>query len=398
MPAIQPLKGIRVLDLSRIVAGPLCTQYLGDMGAQITKVESLEGDESRGWPPFDEGEGTIFLSVNRNKRSLALDARSEQGREILQRLAATADVLVESFGPGAAEKLGLGYQALRAVNPRLVYCSISGFGPQGPLKDKKGFDVILQAYTGMMALTGEPDGGPVRSPISPVDQATGIHAMAGILAALLHRGQTGEGVRVEAALFDTSLAFLAYYAQGVWARGREPERAGNAHESVCPYQMFQTADEPLMLGVATDGLWRRFCAVADLPDSIAANPQMATNAGRVEHRQELVAAVQQALSKRRCSEWLAILDEAGVPCAPIQGLGQALNSDHARASGLIADYIGASGNPLHAVLQPLRFNGERNGVACAPPRLGADALAILQEAGYSEKQVQALATEGVIRM
>lgn len=396
MGALQPLKGMQVIDLSRIVAGPLCAQYLGDLGADVIKVESPDGDEARGWPPFDDGDGAIFLSVNRNKRSVAVDARTPQGREVLQRLICGADILVESFGPQVAEKLGLDYDTLRQHNPRLVYCSISGFGHYGPLRNKKGFDVILQAFSGMMAMTGEPQGGPVRSPISPIDQATGAHALSGILAALLQRSQTGEGTRVDAALFDTSLSFMAYYAQGVWARGSNPERSGNAHESVCPYQLFETADHPLMLGVATDGLWRRFCRVAELPENLANSPEFATNAARVQRRPQVVAAVQAALLKRSRQEWLDILDGAGVPCSQINTLADALNSPHTLASGMIAEYTRASGQTLQTVLQPLRFNGERNPVAAAAPALGADTVQVLGQAGYSRDEVQAMVQAGVV--
>ena len=227
-----PLQGLKVLDLSKVLAGPLCAQYLGDMGAEVVKVESPDGDETRGWPPFHvDADGTptgaIFLSANRNKRSIAVDLRQHAGQAVVQRLADGADVVIESFGPGVAERLGVDAATLRARNPRLVCCSISGYGKVGPMRDGKGYDVILQAFSGMLAITGERDGPPVRSPFSPVDQATGLHALIGILALLNERARTGIGGTVEASLFDTATGFLGYFLQGFWERGTEPERPGS---------------------------------------------------------------------------------------------------------------------------------------------------------------------------
>ncbi|KDC04637.1 CoA-transferase family III protein [Bordetella bronchiseptica E013] len=254
-----PLGGVRVLDLSKVLAGPLCTQYMADMGADVIKVEAAgQGDDTRGWPPFQDGQAAVFLSCNRNKRSIALDLKSAHGRAVVQRLAAWADVVVHSFGPGVAQKLGVDWEALSEINPRLVYCAISGFGPVGSLSHGKGFDVVLQAFCGMISITGETEGGAVRSPFSPVDQATGLHALIGILAALRQRDASGRGVTVDASLFDTALGFMGYFMQGYWARGTEPARAGAGHESLCPYQDFATADKPIILGIANDALWRAF--------------------------------------------------------------------------------------------------------------------------------------------
>jgi crotonobetainyl-CoA:carnitine CoA-transferase CaiB-like acyl-CoA transferase len=239
-----------VLDFSQVLAGPLCTQYLGDMGADVIKIEAPgHGDDTRHWPPLAGDDGTIFLSVNRNKRSLAVDLKAARGREIVHRLARNADIAIESFGPGVAERLDVGYDALNAINPEIIYSSISGYGTVGPLREGKGYDVVLQAFSGMLSVTGEAGGAPVRSPFSPVDQGTGLHALIGILAGLLERGRTGRGLKVDASLFDTSLAFLGYFLQGFWQRGTEPVRVGSGHESLCPYQVFDTADKPVILGV-----------------------------------------------------------------------------------------------------------------------------------------------------
>jgi crotonobetainyl-CoA:carnitine CoA-transferase CaiB-like acyl-CoA transferase len=290
-PSFQPLKGLLVLDFSKILAGPLCTQYLGDMGADVIKVEPCRGgDDTRMWPPFHDGDGTIFLSVNRNKRSLALDLKSSEGLAICRRLAERSDIVVESFGPGVADRLGIGYAALREINSRLIYCSISGYGTVGPMKDGKGYDLIAQAFTGMLAMTGEPGGPPMRSPFSPVDQGTGLHAVIGILGALLNRATTGTGVKIEASLFDSAVGFLGYFLQSYWRTGVDPVPPGSGHESLCPYQAFQTSDGQLILGIANDALWQRFCVLAEKPD-LADDPRFRTGADRVANRDATVAAV-----------------------------------------------------------------------------------------------------------
>ncbi len=406
-----PLAGLRVLDLSKVLAGPLCAQYLGDMGADVVKVEALEGgDETRHWPPFradlvscegdgpiaPERTGTIFLAANRNKRSLAVDLRSGAGLAIVHRLAGQADVVIESFGPGAARRLRVDAETLRQINPRLVCCNISGFGNVGPMRDGKGYDVILQAFCGMLAITGEPDGPPVRSPFSPVDQATGLHALIGILAALQQRTRTGQGATVEASLFDSATGFLGYFLQGYWERGTEPQRPGSGHESLCPYEAFDTADKPLILGVANDNLWRAFCKVASLED-IVDDPRFATNAARVAHRGETVARVREVLSRRGRDEWIAALGAVGIPCSPLHTLGELAAHPHTRESGMVFDYDDPARGRLHGVAQPLRFDGQRPPLRRAPPRHGEHGREILREAGFSDEEIARMADAGVIR-
>ena len=395
-----PLQGLKVLDLSKVLAGPLCAQYLGDMGAEVIKVESPDGDETRGWPPFHvDADGTrtgaIFLSANRNKRSIAVDLRQHAGQAVVQRLADGADVVIESFGPGVAERLGVDAATLRARNPRLVCCSISGYGKVGPMRDGKGYDVILQAFSGMLSLTGEPGGAPVRSPFSPVDQATGLHALAGILALLNERHRTGVGGSVEAALFDTATAFLGYFLQSYWERGTEPQRAGSGHESLCPYEAFDTADKPLILGVANDGLWRSFCTLAGLQDWVD-RPGFATNAERVQNRAETVALVRAVLARRTRDAWLPLLAEAGIPSSPLHTLGELSAHPHTQASGMVQqlhdDQLGA----WRTVSQPLRFDGARALTRTAPPRCGADGNQVLADAGFSADEVAALVAAGAV--
>ena len=400
----SPVAGVKVLDLSKVLAGPLCAQYLGDMGADVIKVEAAEGDETRGWPPFRSREdgsdatGTVFLSANRNKRSIALDLRQPESRAIVQRLACRSDVVIASFGPGVAERLGVDPATLRELNPRLVYCNISGFGSVGPLRDEKGYDVILQAFCGMLSLTGERGGAPVRSPFSPVDQATGLHALIGILAALYERASTGTGALVEASLFDSATGFLGYFLQGLWERGTEPEKPGSGHESLCPYEAFETADRPFILGVANDALWRRFCAVSGLGDGIRDDVRFRTNADRVTHRAETVAMVRAVLATRGRDEWLRLMGEAGIPCSPLHSLTELSEHPHTAASGMVREYEHPELGTLKTVSQPLRFDGERPGLYRVPPLRGQHGRSILQEAQYGADEIDRLASSGAVSL
>ena len=390
----SPLNGIRVLDLSKVLAGPLCAQYLGDMGADVIKIETPgQGDETRHWPPFreagDNTTGAVFLSANRNKRSLCLDLTSEEGRSVIYRLAKWADVAIASFGPGVAEKLGVDNKALRACNSRLIYCDISGFGSVGPMREGKGYDVILQSFTGMLSITGEANGPPVRSPFSPVDQATGLHALIGILAALYRRERSGEGGTVEASLFDTATGLLGYFLQSFWERGTEPEKPGSGHESLCPYQVFETADKPLILGVANDTLWKRFCTLADLGE-IVNHPDYRTNADRVQHRAATVALVSDVLHTRTRDAWLAALDTAGIPSSPLHTLSELSDHPHTQASGMKFDYAHPALGQLQGIAQPLRFDGERTQLRRPPPLHGEHSHEILAELGYSPDEISAI--------
>lgn len=397
-----PLADVKVLDLSKVLAGPLCAMYLGDMGAEVVKVESPEGDETRGWPPFHRDArgnttGAVFFSANRNKRSIAIDLRQQAGRALVQRLAAASDVVIESFGPGVAEKLGVDATTLCATNPRLVHCRISGYGSVGPMRQGKGYDVILQAFSGMLSITGERGGGPVRSPFSPVDQATGLHALIGILALLHERERTGRGGTVKASLFDTATGFLGYFLQSYWARGTEPERAGSGHESLCPYEAFDTADKPLILGVANDGLWRRFCALAGL-EAFVDRPEFRTNAERVRHRDATVALVKAKLRERTRDAWLDALSAAGIPCSPLHTLGELASHPHSRASEMIRSLTDSEVGDWQTVSQPLRFDGQRPSPRSPPPSHGADAKHVLQAAGMTDEEVVRLIASGVVRI
>ncbi|WP_051236702.1 CaiB/BaiF CoA transferase family protein [Ottowia thiooxydans] len=395
------LSGIRVLDLSRVLAGPLCGQYLGDMGADVIKVEAPgEGDDTRSWPDFcvsADGQRASgpFLSANRNKRSLALDLKSEAGLAIVHGLVRSVDVVIESFAPGVAARLRVDADTLRSLNSRLIHCSISGFGSVGPMCHGKGYDLILQAFSGMLSITGEEGSPPTRSPFSPVDQATGMHALIGIQAALLRRERTGEGCSVEASLFDTSAAFLGYFLQNHWLTGREPRKVGVGHGSLCPYGVFETADKPLIVGIANDSLWRKFCVLAGM-DSAVSDPLYATNDARVQHREATEALVNRALKQHKRGYWMSLLDDVGIPCSPVHTLGEMSAHPHTEASGMLLQYEHTHFGPMKGVAQPLRFDGERCPQRQPPPMVGEHSAEILREAGCDDKEIEALLSQGVI--
>ena len=393
----KPLDGVRVLDLSKVLAGPLCAQYLGDLGAEVIKVEAVgQGDETRGWPPFPApGLGTVFLSANRNKRSIAINMKSEKGRGLVHDLARSADVAIESFGTGVAERLAIDANSLRALNHRLVHCSISGFGRTGPLKNLPGYDVILQAFSGIMSMTGDEGGGYIRSPISPIDQMTGVHAFSGILASLFAREKSGKGAAIQVSLFDTALGLLGYNLQTFWERGTQPAKCGSSHESLCPYQAFEAADGPIMIGVANDNLWRKFCGVTGL-NAIVDDPKFRTNADRVKHRTETLHHVQSVIAARTVAHWNAVLNEVGIPCSPINTLAQLLEHPHTKANRLIMQYEHPAAGRLNCVGHPVTFLGEERDPGLPPPALGQHTDDVLKDMGLSAARIAELRREKIV--
>jgi formyl-CoA transferase len=393
----KPLDGIKVLDLSKVLAGPLCAQYLGDLGAEVIKVEAVgQGDETRGWPPFPApGLGTVFLSANRNKRSIAINMKSDKGRKLVHELARSSDVAIESFGTGVAERLGIDAASLCALNDRLVHCGISGFGRTGPLKNSPGYDVILQAFGGIMSMTGDEGGGYIRSPISPIDQMTGVHAFSGILASLFAREKSGKGAAIQVSLFDTALGILGYNLQTFWERGTQPAKCGSSHESLCPYQAFEASDGPIMIGVANDNLWRKFCGVAGL-NAIVDDPKFRTNAERVKHRAETLQHVQSVITSNTVAYWNASLNEVGIPCSPINTLAQLLDHPHTKADKLIMQYDHPAAGRLNCVGHPVTFVGEERAPGLPPPTLGQHTDDVLREMGLSDASIAELRRDEII--
>lgn len=396
-PGELPLSGLRVLDFTRVLSGPLCTQLLGELGADVIKVESTDcGDETRGWPPFyPEGTGSVFLSVNRNKRSLALDLKTEEGREIIHALAADCDVAIENFSVGVADRLGIDYAALARVNKRIIYCSVSGFGRSGPLSGASGYDVILQAFSGMMSLTGEPDGSPTRIPISPIDQVTGINALAAILLAVIRRQRTGEGSEIHISLLETAISLLNHPLQSYWQTGKQPRKCGSRHESLCPYEAFEAADGMLMLGVANDSIWRRFCAATEL-DHLASDVRFVTNASRVENRSDLLTILRPTLKARPVDEWFEKLSSVRVPVSPVNDLDQMLAHPQTVAVDVVLDYILGSGERVKGVGSAFTLDRQPRRVASPPPRRGEHSRDILAELGLEQQRIEDLVTRGIV--
>jgi len=369
-----PLKGLRVLDLSRVLAGPLCTMVLGDLGADVVKVERpITGDETRHWgPPWVEGEGgresAYYLSVNRNKRSVTADLASEEGVALVRELALGADVLVENFAPGVLERFGLGYTDLAEANPRLVFCSITGYGSDGPEARRPGYDFAVQARTGWMAITGAPEGEPVKVGVAVVDVLTGQNAAIAILAALAERSRSGLGQRVEVALLDTAVAGLVNVSQAALV-GARVTRFGNAHPTIVPYQAFETSDRPIVITVGNDGQWSRFCRAID-QQGLAHDPRFATNPLRVENREELVRLISARLRERSAREWLSRLDEEAVPCAPVRQVEEAIRDPALVERGGIWPMESPLYGRVETVASPLRLRRTPGRLRRPAPGLG----------------------------
>jgi crotonobetainyl-CoA:carnitine CoA-transferase CaiB-like acyl-CoA transferase len=392
VPAAPPLAGIRVLDLSRVLAGPYATMVLADLGADVVKVEHPRGgDETRSWgPPDAGGEAAYFLAVNRSKRSVALDLKTAEGRELALALCAGADVVIENFRPGGAARLGVDYASIRERNPAVVYCTISAFGPREP-RDRPGYDFVVQAESGLMSITGEPDGEPTKVGVALVDVLAGLNAATAILAALHRRDVTGAGDAVEVSLLDSAFAGLVNVAQNALVTGREPPRYGNAHPSIVPYQPFRAADGWIALAAANDRHHARLCAAIDRPD-LAADARYATNADRVHNRESLVAELRLVFATRPADEWLEELLAAGVPAGKIRGVGDALRS----AGAATATVNHPTAGPLELVAAPFSLLEAGIRAPGPPPLLGEHTDEVLAELGIQPERLADLAARGAI--
>lgn len=387
------LDGVRVVDLSRVLAGPLCTQMLADHGADVIKVEPPMGDETRLFgPPFDEsGDAAYFSAVNRGKRALSLDLRNPDGRAVLEQLLAHADVLVENFLPGTMEKWGLGYEQLAQRHPRLVYSAISGFGADGPLGGLPGYDAVLQAMCGLMSVNGSEESGTTRLGVPIVDHLTGYVAMTGILMALYARERTGVGQRVETTLFDTGLSLLVPHAANWFYSGRAPRLLGSAHPNICPYDKFHAGDGEIFLAVANDGQFRKLCECVDRPD-LAVDPRFGTNASRIEHRTALRKDLEKTLAAHAVEPLCRDLMRAGVPAGPVHSVPQAFAQAQATHRGMLVEDGGYRG-----VGPPVKFSRTPPLEARRPPRFNEHADQILTEAGYTGEQIAELRRKDVVR-
>jgi crotonobetainyl-CoA:carnitine CoA-transferase CaiB-like acyl-CoA transferase len=390
-PGWQPLKGLRVLELAQIMAGPVAGLMLADLGADVIKVEKFPGgDDARGFNSKGAGDmPASFEVLNRGKRSIAVNLKTAPGRAALQRLVAQADVLTENFRPGTLAGLGLGPEQLLALNPRLIYCSVTGYGSRGPLAERGGFDLILQAFCGLVSVTGEPGRPPVKPGISIADVNAGILAAMGVLGAYVHVLRTGRGQHVETSLLQASMQQLYWYAALFFSGGTVPERLGTAHPVVAPYQTFQCADGEIAIGGANEANWVRLTEVVGQPQWCS-DPRFATARARLQNRDALTACLNTALAHRTRAEWEALLSAAGVPAGPVQSVGEALSHPQARAMEMVVDADTADGGRRPMIGLPLHFSGRNAPATSAAPRLGEHTRAVLAEFGFSASEIEAL--------
>jgi len=397
-----PLGHVRVLELSRVLAGPWAAQTLADLGADVVKVERPgAGDDTRSWgPPWAGEESAYFLSTNRGKRSVTIDFERPEGQELVRRLASQADVVIENFKVGGLKKYGLDFDSLHALNPRLVYCSVTGFGQDGPYAARAGYDFMIQGMGGLMSITGQPDGepggGPVKVGVAVTDVFTGLYAAIGIMGALAHRDRTGVGQWVNLALLDVQVAVLANQGMNYLVSGNAPKRLGNAHPNIVPYQAFPTRDGHLILAVGNDGQFGRFCTAAGRPE-LATDARFATNPQRVAHRKELVAILEEVIRTRDTADWLAALEPLGVPCGPINDLAAVFADPHVQARGLRQELQHAKAGTVPTVASPIRYSATPIEHTLAPPPLGAHTDEVLGgQLGLCAADIEALRSKGVI--
>lgn len=421
MTQTSALSHLKVLDLSRVLAGPWCTQMLADLGADVIKVERPgAGDDTRHWgPPFlkdaqgrDTDEATYFTACNRNKRAITLDIATPDGQALVRRLVAKSDVLVENFKVGGLQAYGLDYESLKAVNPRLIYCSVTGFGHTGPYAPRAGYDLMVQAMSGLMSITGQadgtPGGGPLRTGVAVIDLFTGVYAASAILAAIEARHRTGLGQHIDMALLDVGMAMLANQAAGFLNTGQVPQRQGNSHPSLAPYQSFDTADGAMLLAVGNDGQFARWCEAAGQPQW-ALDARFATNTQRVLHREALVALMLPITRQRTTAQWVALLHDKAVPCGPINDLQHAFADEQVVARGLVVRQARGAENPvpaqsdaeaaslpIHTVASPLRLGATPPVLRRPPPKLGEHTDEVLAELGLGPADITALRCHGVV--
>ncbi len=397
--ASQSLSGIRVLDLSRILAGPYCTMILGDQGAEVLKVERPSvGDDTRTWgPPFAGGESAYFLCCNRNKKSIVIDLKTPEGVALVKELANVSDVLVENFTPGLMKRFGLDYESLREENPRLVYCSITAYGQDGPYRDRPGYDMVLSAVGGLMGITGERDGPPCKVGVAITDVLTGVYASGAITAALLWRERSGRGQFIDCSLLDAQVSGLANIASNYLVAGKEATRWGTAHESIIPYQVFDTKDHPIAIAVANQKLWVNFCKVVGKAEW-ANDPRFETNPKRVENREQLLPLVIELLAQKPCAEWMELFVAASVPCGPVNNMERLMADPQVHHRKMIEEVPHPTIGTLRLAGIPIKYSETPGAVRLPPPLLGQHTDEVLTEVlGCSPERLDELRKQGAIK-
>ena len=393
------LSGTQIIDLTQALAGPYCTMLLGDLGADVIKVERpSQGDQSRGWgPPYLNGESAYFLSVNRNKRGVTLNLKVAEAQAILHKLVGRADVfIVNQPRLSSLQTLRIDYETLHRLNPRLVYCSITGYGMTGPYAGRPGYDVVIQGEAGLMSITGEVDGEPVRYPIPIADVTTGIYSALAIVAALLARERTGEGQFIDSSLLESQVAWLTNVGGNYFATGLRPPRLGNAHPSIVPYQPFKARDKYIIVGVGTERLWERFCRALGVQDTLMTDPRFATNPDRLAHRDELIPLLTEIIATQDADHWLDLFGEAGIPCGPINFVDDILNDLHLQNRGIIVELDHPAAGLVHSIANPVRLSETPVSYRLPPPTLGQHNAEVLAELGYGTEQVAKLEMQGVL--
>jgi len=392
----SPLEGLVILDMTRFLSGPFCTMLLGDMGARVIKVEPPEvGDDTRAWAPFIGGQGSYYLSTNRNKKSLCVDTRKEEGNQVLRRMVGKADVFVENFKPGLMDRLGLDFKSLIALNPRLIYCSISGFGQTGPYRDRPGYDQILQGMSGLMSITGTEESGPVRVGLAIGDILTALFATYGVLSALYARERTGKGQWVTTSILEATVGILTMQAGKYFATGQPPGPAGNHHPVISPYGVYRTKDKPMNIAVGTETMWKNFCRVIGRPE-LEMDERFQKNNDRVKNRPALNPLIEIALARKTQNEWVDTLNEAGIPCGPIYTIDQVFKDPQVLHQKMFLEVEHPKAGKIPMTGLPVQLSESQPQVILPPPLLGEHTEEVLQKFGFSREEVRHLFAKKIV--